>query len=147
MAAQLGGSQISSLLESLPGIANVLRSPVADALVRMIRAGAGLGEFHQDDVQELVQYAVRRGLIGAEEGDELLAQVKGIGTKRRSGKAGRAKPKKAAKKTAKGVRTSVVKKRAPLAKSKTTAKRGANTKKSSHQKKAAKKPRPSPRRR
>src|SRR5947209_7452272 len=31
--AELGGSQISSLLEALPGIASVLRSPVADALV------------------------------------------------------------------------------------------------------------------
>ena len=33
MAAQLRGQQISALLESLPGIASVLRSPVADAIV------------------------------------------------------------------------------------------------------------------
>ena len=39
--AELGGSQISSLLEALPGIASVLRSPVADALVRAIKGAAG----------------------------------------------------------------------------------------------------------
>jgi len=64
VAAELGGSQISSLLESLPGIASVLRSPVADALVKAIRAAAGVGEFAVEDAEELVRYAVRRGLIG-----------------------------------------------------------------------------------
>ena len=73
--AELGSSQISALLESVPGIANVLRSPVADALVNMIRAGAGAGKFKIDDARELVQYAVRRGLIGRSEGDELLEEV------------------------------------------------------------------------
>lgn len=75
--AELGGSQISSLLEALPGIASVLRSPVADALVRAIRAAAGVGEFTMDDADELVRYAVRRGLIGPEEGDRVLADVQG----------------------------------------------------------------------
>lgn len=75
MAAELGGSQISSLLESLPGIASVLRSPVADALVRAIRAASGIGEFTPEDAEELVRYAVRRGLIGADEGDRVLAEV------------------------------------------------------------------------
>ena len=75
MAAELGGSQISSLLEALPGIASVLRSPVADALVRAIRAAAGVGEFDFDDAEELVRYAVRRGLIGAEEGERVMADV------------------------------------------------------------------------
>jgi hypothetical protein len=75
MAAELGGSQISSLLESLPGIASVLRSPVADALVRAIRAAAGVGEFAPEDAEELVRYAVRRGLIGADEGDRVLGEV------------------------------------------------------------------------
>ena len=42
---ELGGSQITSLLETLPGIAQVLRSPVADAIVNLIRAGARLQEF------------------------------------------------------------------------------------------------------
>ena len=75
MVAELGGSQISSLLESLPGIASVLRSPVADALVKAIRAAAGVGEFAPEDAEELVRYAVRRGLIGADEGDKVLADV------------------------------------------------------------------------
>jgi hypothetical protein len=75
MAAELGGSQISSLLESLPGIASVLRSPVADALVRAIRGAAGIAEFAIEDAEELVKYAVRRGLIGADEGDRVLAEV------------------------------------------------------------------------
>jgi hypothetical protein len=75
--AELGGSQISSLLEALPGIASVLRSPVADALVKAIRAAAGVGEFTMDDADELVRYAVRRGLIGPEEGDRVLADVAG----------------------------------------------------------------------
>ncbi len=75
--AELGGSQISSLLEALPGIASVLRSPVADALVKAIRAAAGVGEFTFDDAEELVHYAVRRGLIGPEEGDRLLLDVDG----------------------------------------------------------------------
>ena len=75
--AELGGSQISSLLEALPGIASVLRSPVADALVKAIRAAAGVGEFTFDDAEELVRYAVRRGLIGPEEGDRVLADIEG----------------------------------------------------------------------
>src|SRR2546423_8623649 len=75
MPAELGGSQISSLLEALPGIASVLRSPVADALVKAIRAAAGVGEFTMDDAEELVRYAVRRGLIGPEEGDPVLADL------------------------------------------------------------------------
>src|SRR2546426_3536415 len=75
MPAELGGSQISSLLESLPGIASVLRSPVADALVKAIRAGAGIGEFVLEDAEELVRYAVRRGLIGPDEGDRGLADL------------------------------------------------------------------------
>ncbi|HXF96737.1 MAG TPA: hypothetical protein VNI61_11620 [Gemmatimonadales bacterium] len=96
MAAELGGSQISSLLETLPGIASVLRSPVADALVRAIRAAAGVGEFTLEDAEELVRYAVRRGLIGAEEGDRVLADVQGpLKGKRRAVKPSRPKaPKK-----------------------------------------------------
>src|SRR5437879_13897903 len=75
MPAELGGSQISSLLEALPGIASVLRSPVADALVNAIRGASGLGEFAVEDAEELVRYAVRRGLIGPEEGERVLAEV------------------------------------------------------------------------
>jgi len=79
--AELGGSQISSLLEALPGIASVLRSPVADALVKAIRAAAGVGEFAFDDAEELVRYAVRRGLIGPEEGDRVLGDVEVLKSK------------------------------------------------------------------
>jgi polyhydroxyalkanoate synthesis regulator phasin len=88
MPAELGGSQISSLLEALPGIASVLRSPVADALVKAIRAAVGLGEFEAEDAEELVRYAVRRGLIGPDEGDRVLADVQeAVKVKRKAPKA------------------------------------------------------------
>src|SRR5882672_3239430 len=73
--AELGGPQISSLLETLPGIASVLRSPVADALIKAMRGAAGLAEFEVEDAEELIRYAVRRGLIGPDEGDRVLAEV------------------------------------------------------------------------
>ena len=75
MVSELGGSQISTLLETLPGIANVLRSPVADALGNVIRAAARLAEFNVADADELIKYATRRSLLGQEEGDRLLAEV------------------------------------------------------------------------
>ena len=86
MAPELGGSQISALLESVPGIARVLRSPVADAIVNMIRAGAGLEPFNRTDAEELIQFAVRRGLINSVEGDQLLVEIKGIGGRKRPSK-------------------------------------------------------------
>jgi hypothetical protein len=90
--AELGGSQISSLLEALPGIASVLRSPVADALVIAIRAAAGMGEFSAADAEELVRYAVRRGLIGSDEGDRVLADVEaGLKAKRKVTRGSKAK--------------------------------------------------------
>jgi len=118
MARELGGSQISALLEQVPGIRSVLRSPVADALVQMTRAGAGLEEFRLDSAKELVQYSVRRGLINADEGDELMAEVKAVVKERRArkrkakgGATKRAKPaKKAVKKTAKKLVNKPVKK-------------------------------------
>jgi hypothetical protein len=102
MPAELGGSQIASLLEALPGIAGVLRSPVADALVKAIRAAAGAGEFLLEDAEELVRYAVRRGLIGSDEGDRVLADVEaGLKGKRRAARVAKVKTKKrAAKKKA-----------------------------------------------
>ena len=75
MATELGSTQISSLLETLPGIANVLRSPVADALLNVIRAAARIGDFQVADADELVKYAVRRGLVGSDEGERVLADV------------------------------------------------------------------------
>ena len=100
MPAELGGSQISSLLETLPGIASVLRSPVADALIKAIRGAVGLGEFGADDAEELVRYAVRRGLIGADEGDRVLSEVhEAVGKRKpKPGKKSRPAAKKAAKK-------------------------------------------------
>jgi polyhydroxyalkanoate synthesis regulator phasin len=104
MPAELGGSQISSLLDALPGIASVLRSPVADALIKAMRAGAGLAELTPEDVDELVRYAVRRGLIGADEGDRVLQEVQDELRRRKptTGKktpAGKAPVKKAKKKS------------------------------------------------
>ena len=63
------------MLETLPGIANVLRSPVADALSNIIRSAARLSEFNVADADELVKYATRRGLLGQDEGDRLLQEV------------------------------------------------------------------------
>jgi hypothetical protein len=82
VVSELGGSQISTLLETLPGIANVLRSPVADALGSVIRAAARVGEFNVADAEELVRYATRRGLLGMEEGERILAEVHAAEQKR-----------------------------------------------------------------
>jgi hypothetical protein len=82
VVSELGGTQISTLLETLPGIANVLRSPVADALSSVIRAAARVGEFNVADAEELVRYATRRSLLGTEEGDRLLAEIHAAQQKR-----------------------------------------------------------------
>ena len=109
----LGGSQISTLLETLPGIANVLRSPVADALINVIRAGARLGEFAVSDAEELIKYATRRGLVGQDEGDRVLAEVQQAqrrkldkAAEREKAMKGRVKPKPKAKVTKKPVKRS-----------------------------------------
>src|SRR2546427_10479661 len=100
MPAELGGSQISSLLEALPGIASVLRSPVADALVKAIRGAAGIGDFSAEDAEELVRYAVRRGLIGPDEGDRGLGEGEAaLKAQRKTAQAG--KPKGAKERPAK----------------------------------------------
>lgn len=83
---ELGGSQITTLLETLPGIAQVLRSPVADAVVNLIRAGARLREFQLKDAEELVNFAIRRGLLGQSEGERVLAEAQAA-TERRQEKA------------------------------------------------------------
>ncbi len=74
---ELSSGAISSILESVPGIAHVLRSPVADAMVNLSRAAAGVGTFRLQDAQELIRYAVRRGLIGSDEGDRVTAEIEG----------------------------------------------------------------------
>jgi hypothetical protein len=82
VATELGGNQITSLMETLPGIANVLRSPVADAIVNSLRAAVRLREFQVGDADELIKYAVRRNLLGSDEGDRVLAEVKAADQKR-----------------------------------------------------------------
>lgn len=72
----LAGTQLSSLLETLPGIATVLRSPVADAMVGLVRAASGQGSFSFADVEELMRYAVRRNLIPADESERVLAETR-----------------------------------------------------------------------
>ena len=105
MVSELGGSQISTLLETLPGIANVLRSPVADALGNVIRAGARLSEFNVQDAEELVRYATRRGLLGQEEGDRLLVEVHAAEQRRADKAADRERAQKAkARAKAKAIR-------------------------------------------
>lgn len=95
VVSELGGSQISTLLETLPGIANVLRSPVADALSSVIRAAARVGEFNVADAEELIRYATRRGLLGLDEGDRILAEVHAAEQKRLDRAADRERAQKA----------------------------------------------------
>ena len=99
MASELGGSQILTLLETLPGIANVLRSPVADALSNVIRAAARLSDFNPADAEELVRYATRRTLMAQEEGDRLLAEVHAAQQKRLDRAADREKAQRAKART------------------------------------------------
>lgn len=73
--AELGGSQISSLMETLPGIALVLRSPVADAIVHLSKAAVRLEEFDSAHSEELLNYAVRRSLMTEDEATRVLADV------------------------------------------------------------------------
>jgi urease accessory protein UreF len=99
VVSELGGSQISTLLETLPGIANVLRSPVADALGSVIRAAARLSEFNVADADELIRYATRRGLLGQDEGDRILAEVHAAEQKRLDRAADREKAQRARART------------------------------------------------
>lgn len=82
MASELAGSQITTLMEALPGIATVLRSPVADAMIGMIRAAARLKDFSMAEADELIKYATRRGLLGNDEGERVLAEVTAAEQKR-----------------------------------------------------------------
>lgn len=96
MATELGGTQISSLMEVLPGIAQVLRSPVADAIVNLIRAACRVREFDLADADEMLNYAVRRNLMAADERERVLAEARVIVQKRAERAAERDKPKKPA---------------------------------------------------
>jgi hypothetical protein len=94
VATELGGTQITSLMEVLPGIAQVLRSPVADAIVNLIRAACRVREFDLADADEMLNYAVRRNLMAAEERERVLAEARAIVQKRAERAAERDKPKK-----------------------------------------------------
>ena len=98
MAPETGGSQISAL--PVPGIARVLRSPVADAIVNMIHAGAGLEPFRKSDADELIQFAVRRGLISVVEGERLMSEIRAAGRRKRASKPATKKASKKPKKPA-----------------------------------------------
>ena len=137
MAPELGGSQISALLESVPGIARVLRSPVADAIVNMIRAGAGLEPFQRAAADELIEYAVRRGLINSVEGDQLTAELEGLGARKRSPKP--AAKKKPAKKAVKAKSTAHPRLKKTAAKSASKATKKKTSTKKAPKKKPAKK--------
>lgn len=78
MATELSSTTITNILEAVPGIATVLRSPVADAIVNLSRAAAGLAPFEKKDAHELIRYAVRRGLIRSDEGDRVAAEIDGV---------------------------------------------------------------------
>jgi hypothetical protein len=75
VVTDLAGTQLSSLLEALPGIAKVLRSPVADAFIGLIRAASGQAPFRMADAEEVMRYAVRRSLLTQEESDRVLADA------------------------------------------------------------------------
>lgn len=72
---ELAAPQISSLMEALPGIAHVLRSPVANAIIALSRAGAGLEEYAVAHAEELMRYGVRRNLLTQEEVDRVLGDI------------------------------------------------------------------------
>ena len=94
---ELAAPQISSLMEALPGIAAVLRSPVANAIVALSRAGAGLEDFRPAEAEELLRYGVRRNLLTQDEVDRILAEIREV-VSHRPAKAGALvaeKPKKA----------------------------------------------------
>jgi hypothetical protein len=86
-------------MEVLPGIAQVLRSPVADAIVNLIRAACRVREFDLADAEEMLRYAVRRNLMGAEESDRVLAEARAIVTRRAERAAEREHPKPLVAKT------------------------------------------------
>ena len=90
---ELGGSQITSLMEVLPGIAQVLRSPVADAIVNLVRAACRVRDFELADAAELLHYAVRRNLMTAEESERVLAEARESVQRRTDRIAEREKPK------------------------------------------------------
>ena len=93
---ELGGSQITSLMEVLPGIAQVLRSPVADAIVNLVRAACRVREFELHDAEEVLRFAVRRNLMSADESERVLAEARASVERRAERAMERERPKAAA---------------------------------------------------
>lgn len=79
---ELAAPQISSLMEALPGIAAVLRSPVANAMVSISRSAAGLEEFQLIHGEELLRFGVRRNLLTPEEVDKVLDELREVVSRR-----------------------------------------------------------------
>lgn len=79
---ELAAPQISSLMEALPGIAAVLRSPVANAMVALSRSAAGLEEFQFAHAEEILRFGVRRNLLTPEEVDKVLDELREVVSRR-----------------------------------------------------------------
>ena len=129
MATELGGMQVTSLLEALPGIAAVLRNPVADAFVGLIRAGARLSDFKTADAEEILRYAVRRTLMTQDETDRILADVKEADERRTERAVEREKGKAAKKAAAVASKPKPKPKATPAKKTPAKANKGAKKKK------------------
>jgi hypothetical protein len=97
-------------MEVLPGIAQVLRSPVADAIVNLIRAACRVREFDLADADEMLKFAVRRNLMAQEESERVLAEARAIVQRRADRALERDKPRKPAPKTRPKARVKAVKK-------------------------------------
>ena len=104
VATELSSTTITNILEAVPGIKTVLRSPAADAMVNLTRVAAGIGSFDLKDARELMRFAFRRGLINNEEHDHVLADVEGAAqarhdrlAARKAARDGKTKKPKAAK--------------------------------------------------
>jgi hypothetical protein len=80
-------------MEVLPGIAQVLRSPVADAIVNLVRAACRVREFELNDAEEVLRYAVRRNLMSTEESERVLAEARASVERRAERAMEREKPK------------------------------------------------------
>jgi len=84
VTTELSSTTITNILEAVPGIKTVLRSPAADAMVNLTRAAAGISVFDLKDARELMRFAFRRGLINNEEHDRVLAEVEGAAQARQT---------------------------------------------------------------
>lgn len=105
MATELGGAQISSLLETLPGIAQVLRSPVADAFSALIRQASRHQDFQVESAEEVLRYSVRRNLMSQEESDRIMDELREGAQRKAERAADRAEARKPAAKAAKKAAT------------------------------------------